>query len=276
MFKGAKKEDLRLIAKEIGENVTDKMTVIELLDVIKNNERYKKDPDTVTEVANSIVEDRKSEEQKQLEFEKIKLERTKMELEIARIRVESKSSNCEEPDSNSSLDCLIKSIRTLTMKVPCKPENWGFYFTSLERAFMTKNVPEKYKSEILLNLLGEKASNIISYIRDDDINEYDKVKALVLREFEPTPQSCLEHFRKANKQSNETYTQFASRLTTSWDYYLKLRKVSDFESLKQLIVSGKMYQTLVKETALHISVRQSDTWFESIKLGKEIDLYLSS
>ncbi|GFW70733.1 integrase catalytic domain-containing protein [Trichonephila clavipes] len=240
MFKGAKKEDLRRIASE--------------LELCK--EKY--------------------DESQQLELEKIR-EKSKLDLEIARIRANDKDNNTEVNCNYSfSVDSLIKSIRTLTVKIPDKPEGWSFFFISLERAFAAKSVTDKFKPEILLNLLGEKAANIIIYLNDEDLKNYDKIKSIILQEFEPTPQSCLENFKKATRQNCESHVQFASRLTTNWEYYLKLRNVSNFEVLKQLIVSDKIFSTLDKETASHISVRQADKWFDPLTLGKEIDLFYSS
>ncbi|GFT99420.1 DUF1758 domain-containing protein [Trichonephila clavipes] len=72
------------------------------------------------------------------------------------------------------------------------------------------------------------------------------------------------------------HVQFASRLTTNFDYYLKLRKVTDFDTLKELIISDKMFQTLDREMAAHINIRQSGDWFRPLQLGKECDLYFTS
>ncbi|GFX76158.1 DUF1758 domain-containing protein [Trichonephila clavipes] len=276
MFKGAKKEDLRRIASELELCVSDKLTVLDFMDLIKNCDRYKNDLDSVHELANLIIEERKYDESQQLELEKIR-EKSKLDLEIARIRANDKDNNTEVNCNDSfSVDSLIKSIRTLTVKIPDKPEGWSFFFLSLERAFAAKSVTDKFKPEILLNLLGEKAANIIIYLKDEDLKNYDKIKSIILQEFEPTPQSCLENFKKATWQNCESHVQFASRLTTNWEYYLKLRNVSNFEVLKQLIVSDKIFSTLDKETASHISVRQADKWFDPLTLGKEIDLFYSS
>ncbi|GFU94513.1 DUF1758 domain-containing protein [Trichonephila clavipes] len=185
MFKGAKKEDLRRIASELELYVSDKLTVLDFMDLIKNCDRYKNDPDSVHELANLIIEERKYEESQQLE------------------------------------------------RKSCK------------------------------------------YLEDEDLKNYDKIKSIILQEFEPTPQSCLEIFKKATRQNCESHVQFASRLTTNWEYYLKLRDVSNFEVLKQLTVSDKIFSTLDKETASHISVRQADKWFDPLTLGKEIDLFYS-
>ncbi|GFX29369.1 uncharacterized protein TNCV_3219021 [Trichonephila clavipes] len=230
MFKGAKKEDLRRIASELELSVSDKLTVLDFMDLIKNCDRYKNDPDSVHELANLIIEERKYDESQQLELEKIR-EKSKLDLEIARIRANDKDNNTEINCNDSfSVDSLIKSIRTLTVKIPDKPEGWSFFFLSLERAFVAKSVTDKFKPEILLNLLGEKAANIIIYLKDEDLKNYDKIKSIILQEFEPTPQSCLENFKKATRQNCESHVQFASRLTTNWEYYLKLRNVSNFEN----------------------------------------------
>lgn len=206
MFKNAKKVDLQIAATELGEVITDKMTIIELTNIIKSTELFKSNAESVNGLINDIIENRKTEletiennKRTELQLEQLKLERMQAELELARMQkdLRTKDVNSEtKSDYCDSLDVLIKSIKTLTIKIPSRPEGWGLFFTSLERSFTTKKVPDKCKAEILLNLLGEKASNVISYISDDELNNYEKVKKIVLREFEPTAQSCLEQFRK--------------------------------------------------------------------------------
>ncbi|GFY45309.1 hypothetical protein TNIN_103901 [Trichonephila inaurata madagascariensis] len=123
MFKGAKKEDLRQIAFELGETVTDNMTVVELTNVIKSNETFVNEPEFVKDIANTIISERKLEKESELELERIKFERTKAELELARIQAESKIEIENEPEKTESLDSLIKSVRTLTVKVKTVKNN---------------------------------------------------------------------------------------------------------------------------------------------------------
>ncbi|GFY67459.1 uncharacterized protein TNIN_181951 [Trichonephila inaurata madagascariensis] len=110
MFKGAKKEDLRQIAFELGETVTDNMTVVELTNVLKSNETFVNEPEFVKDIANTIISERKLEKESELELERIKFERTKAELELARIQAESKIEIENEPEKTESLDPLIKSV----------------------------------------------------------------------------------------------------------------------------------------------------------------------
>ncbi|GFX41413.1 integrase catalytic domain-containing protein [Trichonephila clavipes] len=60
MFKGAKKEDLRRIASELELCVSDKLTVLDFMDLIKNCDRYKNDPDSAHELANLLSKKGKS------------------------------------------------------------------------------------------------------------------------------------------------------------------------------------------------------------------------
>lgn len=279
MFKNAKKEDYQHIAVELGLDISNSKTIFDLNNLIMESDKYKSNPKLVEDIANNMIEARRNDETKLLELEKLKIERVKIDLELAKIRAETRGENLGDQEKREyieSLDSLIKSVRTLTIKVPSRPESWSYFFSSLERAFISKNVPERYKAEILLNLLGEKATNVITYIKDDELGDYSKVKDIVIREFQPNPQSCLEQFRKTQRQPNETYVQLASRLTTSWDYYLKLKNVKDFETLNQLLISDKICQTLDKEVMCFINVRQAESWFKPIELAKEIDLYYSS
>ncbi|GFS99913.1 retrovirus-related Pol polyprotein from transposon 412 [Trichonephila clavipes] len=79
-----------------------------------------------------------------------------------------------------------------------------------------------------------------------------------------------------NMIKSETYIQFAARLTANFQYYYSLRKVNSFESLCDLIISDKLFETLNKETATHIGIREAEDWFRPIDLAKECDIYISS
>ncbi|GFW46632.1 transposon Ty3-I Gag-Pol polyprotein [Trichonephila clavipes] len=236
MFRGARKEELILIADELGEKTTPEMKVLDLKNLILNSEKYKNNKEFMDDYLDSIISnrisyeeqaradrkskeeqaraDRKSKEEQarltaesQLEFERINLEKVKLEIELGKINLERAKLESQR-DSNelqrtnpetkqTSIENFILSVRTLTLPIPKKQEGWNLFFSSLERSFKTKNVPDEFKGEILLNLLGEKAENILVYVKDEEISDYNKLKSLVLREFEPTPLICLQNFQKA-------------------------------------------------------------------------------
>ncbi|GFW84543.1 integrase catalytic domain-containing protein [Trichonephila clavipes] len=285
MFKNCRKEDLRIVALELGETVAEKVTIVELTEIIKENKYFKEDVKFVKELSQYMIEDRKraEEDRKRMRIEEDRkkeaenrLREKELELELARLNVRVNSDNERTGESCNSLDALVKSVRILMVKVTNRPEGWTFFVASLERAFVSKNVPEKFKSEILLNLLGEKASNVLTYVKDDELNNYEQLKSIILREYEPSANQFLEQFKKATRHPNETFIQYTSYLITNWQYYLKLRKVSDFDNLNDLIASDKIFSSLGKEVASHISIRAGNDCFCPLELAKEIDLYNTS
>ncbi|GFW18979.1 integrase catalytic domain-containing protein [Trichonephila clavipes] len=149
-------------------------------------------------------------------------------------------------------------------------------FAMTEKAFQIKSVPDELKAEILLNILGERVNNLLPYVSQEDLSNYVKIKELILREFEPTPQECLSNFKKARKLPSENYVQFASRLSATFDYYCQLRKVNEFRSLCDLIISDKIFETLNRDTMNHIATKQGETYFKPQQLERECDVYLSA
>ncbi|GBM23266.1 hypothetical protein AVEN_26002-1 [Araneus ventricosus] len=118
-----------------------------------------------------------------------------------------------------------------------------------------------------MRLEGDEVSKLLLNLEDGEFNNYESLKKILLQEYEPSPKLYLENFRKAKRNHDETFTQFASRLTSMWLYYRKLRGVNDLNSIDQLIVADKMLQTLYSETAFHIEVLQGKYWYKPKDLG---------
>ncbi|GFT58774.1 integrase catalytic domain-containing protein [Trichonephila clavipes] len=223
----------------------------------------------------------KNEREAEIQLEKIRLSQIEKLLELEKVRKESEKNSQSlesgEPGSiTDKLESLVKSIKTLTIQVPVWSESFNLFFHSLEKAFQIKSVPDELKAEILLNILGERVNNLLTYVSQEDLSNCVKIKELILREFEPTPQECLSNFKKARKLPSENYVQFASRLSATFDYYCQLRKVNEFRSLCDLIISDKFFETLDRDTMNHIATKQGETYFKPQQLGRECDVYLSA
>ncbi|GFW35231.1 putative endonuclease-reverse transcriptase [Trichonephila clavipes] len=120
-------------------------------------------------------------EKAKIEFEKIKLEQLKKELELTNAKcklspAQEKSEHFESVPSD--IENLIKSIKTLTIPIPSNTEAYNLFFQSLEKAFKTKNVEDKFKAEILLNMLGEKVGNLMIYVKQEELGDYEKNQAV--------------------------------------------------------------------------------------------------
>ncbi|GFW06225.1 transposon Tf2-6 polyprotein [Trichonephila clavipes] len=280
MYKNALKEDLIRVVENLDGTVESTDTIVKLKTKIENSSTFESDPDFVKTLIQNCIDERVSQNEREVTLEKQKIELAKLQLAKLEKEIElqtaknkalslNPAAKVEEKQFETNIENMITSIKTLSLPVPTRSENFNLFFQSLERAFLTKKINDEYKSEILINLLGERAHNVLLYIKEEELNDYEKLKSIVLREFQLTPRECLNSFKNAVKSSGETYIQFAARLTANFQYYCSLRKVNSFESLCDLIISDKLFETLNKETASHIGIREAEDWFRPIDLAKE-------
>ncbi|GFY13020.1 transposon Tf2-6 polyprotein [Trichonephila clavipes] len=256
MLKNALKEDLIRVVENLDGTVESTDTIVKLKTKIENSSTFESDPDFVKTLIQNCIDERVSQNEREVTSEQ-KIELAK--LQLAKLEKE--------------IELQLAKNKALSLNPAAKVEEKQFE-TNIEN--MIKKINDEYKSEILINLLGERAHNVLLYIKEEELNDYEKLKSIVLREFQLTPRECLNSFKNAIKSSGETYIQFAARLTANFQYYCSLRKVNSFESLCDLIISDKLYETLNKETATHIGIREAEDWFRPIDLAKECDIYISS
>ncbi|GFU27551.1 transposon Tf2-6 polyprotein [Trichonephila clavipes] len=153
--------------------------------------------DTLTTGLPQPLDERVSRNEREATLEKQKIELAKLQLAQLEKEVElqtaknealilNPAAKVEEKQFETNIENMIKSIKTLSLPVPTRSENFNLFFQSLERAFLTKKINDEYKSEILINLLGERAHNVLLYIKKEELNDYEKLKSIVLREFQET------------------------------------------------------------------------------------------
>ncbi|GFU80368.1 integrase catalytic domain-containing protein [Trichonephila clavipes] len=257
MYKNALKEDLIRVVENLDGTAESTDTIVKLKTKIENSSTFESDPDFVKTLIQNCIDERVSRNEREVTLEKQKIELAK--LQLAKLEKE--------------IELQLAKNKALSLNPAAKVEEKQFE-TNIEN--MIKKINDEYKSEILINLLGERAHNVLLYIKEEELNDYEKLKSIVLREFQLTPRECLNSFKNAVKSSGETYIQFAARLTANFQYYCSLRKVNSFESLCDLIISDKLFETLNKETATHFGIREAEDWFRPIDLAKECDIYISS
>ncbi|GFW89280.1 retrovirus-related Pol polyprotein from transposon opus [Trichonephila clavipes] len=238
---------------------------------ITRRKRQKELLEVITAERLETEQQQKLEQQEQLSIEKLRLE-----MELSRIANQSATQNNGQTSRVKSLDEIVKMVRLLTVKVPNKSDGWEYFFSSLEKAFASEMVSDELKPKVLLCMLGDKVSNLLVNLGEEELKDYESLKQVVLKEYEPSLKICLENFRKAKRISDETFSQFATRLTSMWLYYCKLRGANDFESVNQLIVADKMFEMLDSETATHIGVLQGEEWYKPRDLGKQCDIFYAS
>ncbi|GFV75741.1 retrovirus-related Pol polyprotein from transposon opus [Trichonephila clavipes] len=248
----SKKIDLIQLARDLDESPDPSMSKIVLRNLIISSKYYKEEE--AKELLGVITAERlETEQQQKLEQqEQLSIEKLRLEIQLSRNANQSATRNNGQTSRVRSLDEIVKM------------------------AFASDMVSDELKPKVLLCMLGDKVSNLLVNLGEEELKDYESLKQVVLKEYEPSPKICLENFRKAKRNSDETFSQFASRLTSMWLYYCKLRGANDFESVNQLIVADKMFEMLDSETATHIGVLQGEEWYKPRDLGKQCDIFYAS
>ena len=76
------------------------------------------------------------------------------------------------------------------------------------------------------------------------MGDFAELKKFLLAEYKLTPREYKHRFASATKNTNETHMLFLSRLRNLLTYYLDSRKVNDFDSLCDLLVSDRLKEAL--------------------------------
>ncbi|GFY30100.1 phosphatase and actin regulator 2 [Trichonephila clavipes] len=231
MYKNALKEDLIRVVENLDGTVESTDTIAKLKTKIEKSSTFESDADSVKTLIKNCIDERVSRNEREATLEKQKIELEKLQLAQLEKEVELQTAKNKALSLNPAAKVEEKQFETNT-------EN-------MIKSIKTLSLPE-------------------------ELNDYEKLKSIVLREFQVTPRECLNSFKNAVKSSGETYIQFAARLTANFQYYCSLRKVNSFESLCDLLISDKLFETLNKETATHIVIREAEDWF------RPIDIYISS
>ncbi|GFU96810.1 uncharacterized protein TNCV_5005331 [Trichonephila clavipes] len=175
------KDELKIVAEELNLTVPEGAKIAGLKSVIVNSDVYKNDKELVQsaiDYALAEIKNKRLDSETKLEFERIKLAQLQKQLELANIQknlIENsdiRNPSVFETAANINVETLLKSVKTLTIPVPSRVESYNLFFQSLEKAFKIKEVPEQFKGEILLNILGETVNNLLVHVSEEELNNY--------------------------------------------------------------------------------------------------------
>ncbi|GFY53027.1 retrovirus-related Pol polyprotein from transposon 297 [Trichonephila inaurata madagascariensis] len=188
----SRKDDLRMLATELGMAPSDNLKIIELKDLITNSDRY--DEEFVKDVLSVIVEEcTATEKQKAVELEKkqktvvvaqqrvreIKLEKMKIQLEMLKLS--------QAPVTNQQLENPKLELNRIIPRSNSKEDAKGLHLTIFERQAKFFSIPEKTWTAYLIGSLPPDIAQLIAREDEDDAQNYEKIKG-------KTPANIKEHF----------------------------------------------------------------------------------
>ncbi|GFQ69132.1 CCHC-type domain-containing protein [Trichonephila clavata] len=178
----SRKTDLIQLARDLDESPDPSMSKIVLRDLITSSKYYKEEEGK--ELLEVITAERlETEQQQKLEQqERLSIEKLRLEVELSRNVNQSATQNNGQASRVKSLDEIVKMVRLLSVKVPNKSDGWDYFFSSLEKAFANENVSDEFKPKVLLCMLGDKVSNLLVNLGEEELKDYESLKQVVLKE----------------------------------------------------------------------------------------------
>ncbi|GFX59094.1 retrovirus-related Pol polyprotein from transposon opus [Trichonephila clavipes] len=131
------------------------------------------------------------QQQKLKRQEQLSIEKLRLEIELSKNANQCATQNNGQTSRVKSLDEIVKMVRLLTVKVPNKSDGWDYFFSSLEKPFASENVSKELKPKVLLCMLGDKVSNLLVNLGEEELRDYESLKQVVLKEYEPSPQKYV-------------------------------------------------------------------------------------
>ncbi|GFX31251.1 retrovirus-related Pol polyprotein from transposon opus [Trichonephila clavipes] len=177
----SKKIDLIQLARDLDESPDPSMSKIVLRNLIISSKYYKEEE--AKELLEVITAERLETEQRQKleQQEQLSIEKLRLEMELSRIANQSANQNNGQTSRVKSLDEIVKMVRLLTVKVPNKSDGWEYFFSSLEKAFASEIVSDELKPKVLLCMLGDKVSNLLVNLGEEELKDYESLKQVVLK-----------------------------------------------------------------------------------------------
>ncbi|KAJ8023297.1 hypothetical protein HOLleu_35675 [Holothuria leucospilota] len=130
---------------------------------------------------------------------------------------------------------------------------------------------DKWSILIESNFTG-KAQEVYSALSIEDSMDYDKVKKAILQAYELVPEAYRQKFRKYRKTDTQTYVEFAYQKERHFDRWCASKKVSTFDTLRQLMLVEEFKRCVNDDIKTHLEENKADNLKEVANLADQYAL----
>ena len=211
--------------------------------------------DAIYQLKIAELEFRERSEQRQFELDKLRLE--------AQVNTNSIHSNSPHtPIFRVDLACKLLPRFT--------PDAIEDYLVAFERTAQLNKWPDSELCSILQSQLTGKGLKVFSELTLTEAREYNRVKRAILDAYQLTPQSYRNKFREIEKQTNESYSDFAFRQRNLFKRWLEgLNVYNDINSLKETLLIEQFSQKIPSEITIWLVDQKPKTLAKASQLADE-------
>jgi len=148
------------------------------------------------------------------------------------------------------------------------------YFKSIEELYSQYKIEDDIKILLLYTKLPDRVRKLLGNLETAEKDTYEKVKNIILQEYQISPSVCRRGFMDCAKFANESGTQFISRLKSLLKCYLESRNIGEsFAKLTDLLICDKFKECITRQERYFLCDREGMDWLPSTELGKLVDLH---
>ncbi|GFV80952.1 retrovirus-related Pol polyprotein from transposon opus [Trichonephila clavipes] len=283
----ALKVDLKCLAEELGETVTEEMKVPALKKLIVASKEYEEVfakellHRIVSERENEIKRQEREDELKRQERDELKrqeredeikrqeredeikrqeredeIKRQEREDELEKLKIEaSMMSNGFRRERNSQNEGIQEHVpvglQKLMRTFDPKEGDISFYLILFERQARRVHIKEEDWVTNLVGLLPLEMANLIAREPEEKANDYEHIKGMLLKRFKLSPEAFKEKFKRHCKSVENTWRDFGFELANYFNEWISGLKIYDFDRLKQLVIVEQMKEQVSRDIQQH-------------------------
>lgn len=282
-----RKPDLVLLCQELGIEVATIHRKPLLIQAVKDSGA---DAEELAECWELIQERMKRaqevEERERLMFERETVRRKEeaesQERELERLRLQLKIAEAKGASDLGTENAEIQAGARVSMRDLLQPykmsEDIALFLVNFERTCVRMGFDRATWPQKLLMVLPCEAADTLARLPATDADDYNKVKAALLKKFRLSAEAFRRRFRDAQKKTGETFQEFAFNMKADLVEWLKGEGVyEDRNKLVDLICLEQFYGCLDEEMRLWIQDRPGERNMErAAELADEYTVHRQS
>ncbi|XP_039548082.1 uncharacterized protein LOC120493504 isoform X2 [Pimephales promelas] len=162
--------------------------------------------------------------------------------------------------------------KNISIVPPFREREVEAYFQAFERIAVALRWPNEVWALMLQCKLSGKAQEVCASLSVDESVQYDAVKTAILRAYELVPEHYRQRFRTTNKGMSQTYVEFAREKGILFDRWIKACRVTDYNSLRELLLIEEFKNCVPERTALYLNEQKVSTVQQAAVLADEYAL----
>ncbi|XP_077501241.1 uncharacterized protein LOC144112039 [Amblyomma americanum] len=249
------RSDLLSLCDELGVDV-EKMKKSHICTLLLETANEETVSDTWELLKNEETERKREENERQ----RLAAEREERELRRLQLANDQKKLECES--SRGMTPERVSQAESFPMDRLMQPykigEDLGYYLVNFERTCEKRGYAKETWPQKLLMVLPCEAATIVARLDAKDANDYEKVKASLLRKYRLSAEEFRQRFRGASKRSSESYAEFAFSLKANLTEWLKGAEAYDTkDKVVECVGLEQFYNSIPEAVKLWVQDREN-------------------